>query len=140
MACLPLPREYFVDIDKLIYNDFSSCEYWQKVFSNKMPCDSIYQALELYSAGIRAKELKQKIKAGKIKRVNHEPPRGFKAYSQCADSSEQFVCESVGRPIEKESCVVRIQRGSENSKNPSILFVPYRSCFTGQLVRCELDE
>lgn len=106
IACLPLQECCLPDVDKLIYNDFTSADYWFRVFAGKMPSDSIYQALELYSAGIRAKELKQKIKKGVIQRDKNEPPRGFKAYPQCSDTPEQCIRIPFGGCIEEEPRLV----------------------------------
>lgn len=109
IACLPLPEWYGIDTDKLMYNDFTSADYWYKVFGGKMPSDSIYQVLELYSAGIRAKQLKQKIKAGKIRRDKNEPPNSFASLAERSDPSEQCVCVPFGGHIKEEPRVVCIQ-------------------------------
>ncbi len=96
MANLPLPKANYIDIDMLNYNDFTSAEYWERVFDGKMPADCIYQALELYSFGIKPKELKQKIKSGKIKRPDESSDK-FGSFTVNPASLELGFCQSIGR-------------------------------------------
>jgi hypothetical protein len=96
MANLPgISEASFIDIDMITYNDFTSAGYWERVFNSKMPADCIYQALELYSYGIKPKELKQKIKAGKIKRPDVSPDK-LGSFTVNPASLEQSLCLSVG--------------------------------------------
>lgn len=97
MANLPgISQANFIDVDMLMYNDFTSAEYWERVFNGKMPADCIYQALELYSYGIKPKELKQKIKAGKIKRPDESSSK-LGSFTVNPAALEQCFCQSIGR-------------------------------------------
>jgi hypothetical protein len=106
MANLPgIKQASFIDIDMLNYNDFTSADYWERVFNSKMPADCIYQALELYSYGIKPKELKQKIKSGKIKRPDVASDK-LVAFTVNPATLEQSICLSVGGYHQKVARVV----------------------------------
>lgn len=138
IANLRLPEVCLIDDPKLFYNDHGSEAWYRSEFEGKFPVDC-YDVFEMYSNGIRSKEFKQKIKAGKIKRRNVFTDY-TKSYSKFSDTLEQPVCVSVSRHLKTIPRVVCVQRARENSESLQVSCQFDGVCYSLFMVRCELNK